>query len=110
MAATTASRAAKASSRAASEPTSSSTRAVPPDIILDFDPASGDVVRISKTILGQKTFSGLYRQIADDASGDAVLKLADGGSIRFDGIARPSSDMTTSSSSDALAPSFGAPQ
>jgi beta-glucanase (GH16 family) len=58
------------------------------DVILDFDPASGDVVRISKTILGQKTFSGLYRQIADDASGDAVLKLADGGSIRFDGIAK----------------------
>jgi beta-glucanase (GH16 family) len=58
------------------------------DVVLDFDPAGGDVVRISKAILGQKNFSGLYRQIANDASGDAVLKLADGGSITFDGVTK----------------------
>ena len=57
------------------------------DVILDFDPASGDAVHVSKTILGQKNFSGLYRMIKD-SSGDAVLKLADGGSITFDGVSK----------------------
>ena len=56
------------------------------DMILDFDPLSGDVVRITKAIAGQKNFSGLYRMIKDDGAGDAVLKLADGGSITFDGV------------------------
>lgn len=58
------------------------------DTILDFDPAGGDVVQVAKAILGQKNFSGLYRQITNNASGDAVLKLADGGSITFDGISK----------------------
>jgi beta-glucanase (GH16 family) len=58
------------------------------DVILDFDPLSDDVVRITKTIAGQKNFAGLYRMIKDDASGDAVFKLADGGSITFDGISK----------------------
>ena len=56
------------------------------DVILDFDPLGGDVVRITKALAGQKNFSGLYRMIKDDAAGDAVLKLADGGSITFDGV------------------------
>ena len=56
------------------------------DVILDFDAAGGDVVRITKAIAGQKNFSGLYRMIKDNAEGEAVLKLADGGSITFDGV------------------------
>ncbi|MBJ6126256.1 hypothetical protein JAO75_12670 [Microvirga sp. BT325] len=56
------------------------------DVILDFDPLGGDVVRITKAIAGQKNFSGLYRMIKDNGAGDAVLKLADGGSITFDGV------------------------
>jgi hypothetical protein len=43
-------------------------------------------VRITKAIAGQKNFSGLYRMIKDNAEGEAVLKLADGGSITFDGV------------------------
>ncbi|MBD2748108.1 hypothetical protein IC232_15535 [Microvirga sp. BT688] len=58
------------------------------DVILDFDPLAGDVVRITKALAGQKNFSGLYRMIKDDAAGDAVLKLADGGSITFDGVTK----------------------
>jgi hypothetical protein len=56
------------------------------DVIRDFAPADGDVIEISKAVAGVKTFSNLYRNIRDDASGDAVLKLADGGTITFDGI------------------------
>ena len=56
------------------------------DVIPDFDPLAGDVVRITKAIAGQKNFSGLYKQIKDNTDGDAVLKLADGGSITFDGV------------------------
>jgi beta-glucanase (GH16 family) len=58
------------------------------DVVLDFDPIGGDIVHVSKTILGQKNFSGLYRMIKDNAAGDAVLKLADGGSITFDGVTK----------------------
>ena len=58
------------------------------DVILDFDPASGDALRITKAIAGQKNFSGLYRMIKDSPDGDAVLKLADGGSVTFDGIGK----------------------
>jgi beta-glucanase (GH16 family) len=58
------------------------------DVILDFNPATGDVVRITKAIAGQKNFSGLYRMIKDNAASDAVLKLADGGSVTFDGISK----------------------
>jgi Ca2+-binding RTX toxin-like protein len=58
------------------------------DVILDFDLLGGDVVRITKAIAGQKNFAGLYKQIKDDAAGDAVLKLADSGSITFDGISK----------------------
>ncbi|MCB5176355.1 family 16 glycosylhydrolase [Microvirga lenta] len=58
------------------------------DVILDFDPSGGDVVRVTKAILGQKNFSGLYRKISDNAAGDAVLKLADGGSITFEGVSK----------------------
>ncbi|WP_246205584.1 family 16 glycosylhydrolase [Microvirga arsenatis] len=56
------------------------------DVILDFNPTGGDMVRITKAIAGQKNFSGLYRLIKDNGAGDAVLKLADGGSITFDGV------------------------
>ncbi|WP_262300335.1 family 16 glycosylhydrolase [Microvirga sesbaniae] len=58
------------------------------DVIVDFDPLSGDAVRVTKAILGQKNFSGLYRMIKDNPSGDAVLKLADGGSITFEGVSK----------------------
>lgn len=58
------------------------------DVIVDFDPMSGDAVHITKAILGQKNFSGLYRMIKDSAAGDAVLKLADGGSITFEGVSK----------------------
>jgi beta-glucanase (GH16 family) len=56
------------------------------DLILDFAPTGDDVIEISKAVAGVKTFSNLYRNIRDDASGDAVLTLADGGTITFDGI------------------------
>jgi len=58
------------------------------DVIFDFDPAGGDVVRLSKIILGQKNFAGLYRNISDNPANEAVLKLADGGSITFAGISK----------------------
>ena len=58
------------------------------DVILDFDLLGGDVVRVTKAIAGQKNFSGLYRMIKDNSAGHAVLKLADGGSITFDGISK----------------------
>ncbi|MEE1610109.1 family 16 glycosylhydrolase [Microvirga sp. CF3016] len=58
------------------------------DVIVDFDPMGGDAVRLTKAILGQKNFSGLYRVIKDNAAGDAVLKLADGGSITFEGVSK----------------------
>jgi Ca2+-binding RTX toxin-like protein len=58
------------------------------DVILDFDPLSLDVVRITKAIAGQKNFASLYRMIKDNGAGDAVLKLADGGSVTFDGISK----------------------
>ncbi|MBQ0823488.1 family 16 glycosylhydrolase [Microvirga sp. HBU67558] len=58
------------------------------DVIVDFDPMSGDAVRVTKAILGQKNFSGLYRMIKDNPAGDAVLKLADGGSITFEGVSK----------------------
>lgn len=56
------------------------------DVIHDFAPTGGDVVEISKAVSGVKLFSTLYRNVRDNASGDAVLKLADGGTITFDGI------------------------
>jgi Ca2+-binding RTX toxin-like protein len=56
------------------------------DVIRDFAPTGGDVVEISKAASGVKLFSNLYRNVRDNASGDAVLKLADGGTITFDGI------------------------
>lgn len=58
------------------------------DVILDFDPMSGDIVQVTKAIVGQKNFSGLYRMIRDNAAGDAVLKLADGGAVTFEGVSR----------------------
>lgn len=58
------------------------------DAIIDFDPASGDVIKISKSVAGQKNFSGLYRNISDNAGGDAVLKLADGGTITFEHVSK----------------------
>jgi beta-glucanase (GH16 family) len=56
------------------------------DVLHDFAPTGGDVVEISKAVSGVKTFSNLYRNVRDNAAGDAVLKLADGGTITFDGI------------------------
>ena len=44
------------------------------------------VVRITKAVGGQKNFAGLYRMIKDNGAGDAVLKLADSGSITFHGV------------------------
>jgi hypothetical protein len=40
---------------------------------------------VSKSAAGVKNFSQLYRNI-NDVSGEAVLKLADGGTITFDGV------------------------
>jgi hypothetical protein len=58
------------------------------DTLLDFDPTGGDVVQVSKAVAGVKNFSGLYRNIRNDADGDAVLKLADGGTITFEGVSK----------------------
>ncbi|WP_052763972.1 family 16 glycosylhydrolase [Microvirga massiliensis] len=58
------------------------------DIILDFEPTSGDVIQLSKAAAGVKNFATLYRNILDNADGDAVLKLADGGTITFAGVSK----------------------
>jgi beta-glucanase (GH16 family) len=60
------------------------------DVILDFDPTlAGEAVEISKTLAGVKGFSTLYRNIQDDPlTGDAVLKLANGGTITFANVSK----------------------
>jgi serralysin len=58
------------------------------DIIWDFDPLAGaehDVVVISKALAGTGQFSTLYRNIKD-LEGDAVLRFADGSTLRFEGL------------------------
>ncbi|GEO15645.1 family 16 glycosylhydrolase [Microvirga aerophila] len=55
------------------------------DIILDFEPNGGNLVQVSKLAAGVKNFSQLYRNI-NDVSGEAVLKLADGGTVTFVGV------------------------
>lgn len=64
------------------------TKAMGHDRILDFDPLAGDVLHVSKTISGAKNFSALYRKIADNAAGDAVLKLSDGSTVTFLNVAK----------------------
>ncbi len=64
------------------------TKATGHDTILDFDPASGDLVQVSKSVAGVKNFAGLYRNVRDDADGDAVLRLADGSTVTFDGVSK----------------------
>lgn len=58
------------------------------DTLLDFAATGGDVVQVSKAVAGVKNFSGLYRNVRDDADGNAVLKLADGGTVTFEGVSR----------------------
>ena len=58
------------------------------DIIWDFNPVAGaghDVVVISRALAGTSQFSGLYRNITD-LEGDAVLRFADGSTLRFEGL------------------------
>ena len=60
------------------------------DVIWDFNPLAGadhDVVVISKTLAGVSQFSALYRNIKD-VDGDAVLRFADGSTLRFDGLTK----------------------
>ena len=58
------------------------------DIIWDFNPLAGtdhDVAVISKFLAGVSQFSALYRNIKD-VDGDAVLRFADGSTLRFEGL------------------------
>jgi hypothetical protein len=65
------------------------------DTIYNFDPlaanpdgtlnAEHDVITISKAMAGVTGFAGLYRKITD-VNGDAVLKIADGSTITFEGL------------------------
>jgi beta-glucanase (GH16 family) len=58
------------------------------DIILDFDPLANDVVQVAKGVAGVKNFAALYRNVTNNAEGDAVLKLASGNTITFDGVTK----------------------
>jgi hypothetical protein len=65
------------------------------DTIYNFDPLASnpdgtvngehDIITISKAMAGVTGFSQLYRKITD-VNGDAVLKIADGSTITFDGF------------------------
>jgi hypothetical protein len=56
--------------------------------ILDFSPLGADIVEISKSLAGVKGFSTLYRNITDNADGDAVMTLTSGGTIALDSVSR----------------------
>ncbi|MFD0465099.1 hypothetical protein ACFQY9_27910 [Microvirga aerilata] len=58
------------------------------DIILDFDPLRNDIVQVTKGVAGVKSFAALYRNVTNNAEGDAVLKLASGNTITFDGVTK----------------------